>query len=116
VIGLFVARQPAILTVRKRRLSKSSKWRYGRIGGRAHWVALESANQESSNVAANMAERLLCVRGKGEEEEEKEEGATVSVKELQSFTNTDIQSHAAYDKCSSDGVLGSFHNLLGCRS
>jgi hypothetical protein len=61
-------------------------------------------------------ERVLWVRGTGEEEEEKEEGATVSVKELQSFTNTDIQSHGAYDKCSSDGVLGSFHNLLGCRS
>jgi hypothetical protein len=88
------------------------------LGGRAHWVARESAIQNSSNVAANMAERVLWVRGKGEEEEEeeKEEGATVSVKELQSFTNTDIQSHGAYDKCSSDGVLGSFHNLLGCRS
>ncbi len=85
------------------------------FGGRAHWVARESAIQKSSNVAANMAERVLWVRGKGEEEE-KEEGATVSVKELQSFTDTDIQSHGAYDKCSSDGVLGSFHNLLGCRS
>jgi hypothetical protein len=90
--------------------------------GRAHWVARESAIQKSSNVAANMAERVLWVRGKGkgEEEEEEEEGkeeeATVSVKELQSFTDTDIQSHGAYDKCSSDGVLGSFHNLLGCRS
>ncbi len=87
------------------------------LGGRAHWVARQSAIQKSSNVAANMAERVLWVRGRGEEEEEeKEEGATVSVKELQSFTNTDIQSHGAYDKCSSDGVLGSFHNLLGCRS
>ncbi len=79
-------------------------------------MARESAIQESSNVAANMAERVLWVRGKGEKEKEKEEEATVSVTELQSFTNTDIQSHAAYDKCSSDGVLGSFHNLLGCRS
>jgi hypothetical protein len=64
-----------------------------------------------------MAERVPWVRGKGEEEEEEEEeGATVSVKQLQSFTDTEIHSHGAYYKCISDGVLGSFHNLLGCRS
>lgn len=35
------------------------------LWGRAHWVARESAIQKSSNVAANMAERVLWVRGKG---------------------------------------------------